>query len=353
MHEPHKSQQQYRNDVYEVGWICALHTELAAARAMLDEDRGIAHFNEDGDPNTYALGRIHQHNVVIACLPAGIDGTNAATTVAQNLLRTFPQIRIGLLVGIGGGIPDLAKGVDIRLGDVVVSQPSGEHGGVIQYAKGKAQEDGDGSGHHFVRKGSLNKPPIFILKALNMLRAEHETEESKMSVFLQELLDRKPKMKRTGYTFPGIDKDHLFGLSAIEMRTIGAGEQDLQRDYSDVSRSSRESNEPMIHYGNIASGDLVIKHAGIRDALRDNLGAICVEMEAAGLMDTFPCLVIRGICDYADSSKNDVWHPYAAATAAAYAKEFLLYVSPGQVHQGPSAKEVMGKSINFSNVPAL
>lgn len=46
-------------------------------------------------------------------------------------------------------------------------------------------------------------------------------------------------------------------------------------------------------------------------------------------MDDFPCLVIRGICDYADSHKNDRWQPYAAATAAAYAKELLL-VMPGQ-----------------------
>jgi hypothetical protein len=46
-----------------------------------------------------------------------------------------------------------------------------------------------------------------------------------------------------------------------------------------------------------------------------------------GLMDSFPCLVIRGICDYADSHKNKVWQPYAAATAASYAKELLLVIS--------------------------
>jgi Cdc6-like AAA superfamily ATPase len=58
---------------------------------------------------------------------------------------------------------------------------------------------------------------------------------------------------------------------------------------------------------------------------------MCVEMEAAGLMDTFPCLVIRGICDYADSHKNDRWQPYAAATAAAYMKELLLIIPPREV----------------------
>ena len=47
---------------------------------------------------------------------------------------------------------------------------------------------------------------------------------------------------------------------------------------------------------------------------------LCFKMEAAGLMDDFPCLVVRGICDYADSHKNKQWQGYAAATAAAYAK---------------------------------
>lgn len=49
-------------------------------------------------------------------------------------------------------------------------------------------------------------------------------------------------------------------------------------------------------------------------------------MEAAGLSNGFPCVVIRGICDYADSHKNDQWHPYAAAVAAACAKELLTYM---------------------------
>jgi hypothetical protein len=50
-------------------------------------------------------------------------------------------------------------------------------------------------------------------------------------------------------------------------------------------------------------------------------------MEAAGLMNDFPCLVIRGICDYADSHKNDCWQRYAAAAAAACAKE-ILHIMP-------------------------
>jgi nucleoside phosphorylase len=64
-------------------------------------------------------------------------------------------------------------------------------------------------------------------------------------------------------------------------------------------------------------------------------------MEAAGLMDNFPCIVIRGICDHADSQKNDSWQEYAATTAAACAKELLEYVQPNDVEQELSVKDVL------------
>jgi len=125
-------------EAYHVGWVCSLPKEMAAARAMLDEEHGPMARQDIQDHNNYVLGRIHNHNVVIACLPAGVDGTNAAATVAANMPRPFPGLRFGLIVGIGGGIPNLEQGVDIRLGDVVVSQPDRTHGGVLQYDKGKS-----------------------------------------------------------------------------------------------------------------------------------------------------------------------------------------------------------------------
>lgn len=80
-----------------------------------------------GDSNTYTLGRIGEHNVVLACLPAGTTGTNAAATAATNMMRSFTNIRFGLMVGIGGGAPNKPcedPRDDIRLGDVVVSCPT-------------------------------------------------------------------------------------------------------------------------------------------------------------------------------------------------------------------------------------
>ena len=76
-----------------------------------------------------------------------------------------------------------------------------------------------------------------------------------------------------------------------------------------------------------------MRHGATRDRLRRELDVLCFEMEAAGLMDSFLCLVIRGGCHYADSHKNKRWQAYAAATAAAYAKGLLYYTrTPGYGH---------------------
>jgi len=320
---------------YSVGWVCALPKELAAAQAILDEKHGSITSQDVRDHNNYVLGRVHNHNVVIACLPAGVDGTNAASTVAANMLRTFTGLRFGLMVGIGGGIPNLEKDVDIRLGDVVISQPDKSHGGVVQYDKIKSLEGG-----YVVLKGSLNKPPSLLLTALATLQAQHEVHGSQISAYLSYMLEQHPHMEETGYAFPGVEKDRLY---CANCKPIGSSACD-RCEGGRVRRKERRNTKPLIHYGIIASGNQVVKDPAIRDELGAKYEAKCVEMEAAGLMDDFPCLVIRGICDYADAHKNDVWHRYAAATAVAYAKEFLSIVPLQDVHKISYAADVMSKS---------
>lgn len=108
-----------------MGWICALPVELTASEGMLDDvypELEQVH----GDENLYTLGRIGQHNIVIAWLPAGSTGIAPAAKVAKDMLRSFPRIRFGLMVGIGGGAPSADE--DIRLGDVIVGVPDGEIG---------------------------------------------------------------------------------------------------------------------------------------------------------------------------------------------------------------------------------
>ncbi|CAG8342501.1 unnamed protein product [Penicillium nalgiovense] len=74
-------------------------------------------------------------------------------------------------------------------------------------------------------------------------------------------------------------------------------------------------------------------------------------MEAAGLMNDFPCLVIRGICDYADSHKNKEWQGYAAIAVAAYAKELVLVVPIDQVKTTPTARDTLADHVYRFNVP--
>ncbi|RSL70126.1 hypothetical protein CEP53_001966 [Fusarium sp. AF-6] len=183
-------------------------------------------------------------------------------------------------------------------------------------------------------------PPPVLLNALGKLQAEHEFEDPKIMGLLQGLIRKYPRMKKH-YVHQGDENDRLF---SSDYEHSGGSTCDACDSSQEVERPERETTDPEIHYGTVASDN--VKDATIRDTLLQCVGeeCLCVEMEAAGLMNTFPCLVIRGICDYADSHKNDRWQRYAAATAAAFAVELLGCVRAKQLEETPSARELM-KSI--------
>ncbi|KAL4418340.1 hypothetical protein CABS03_01691 [Colletotrichum abscissum] len=300
---------------------------MAAAELMLDEIYDDVQFEQnDGDHNSYTLGLMQGHRVVIACLPNGVYGTNPAAIVAKDMLRTFKSIRFGLLVGIGGGAP--SPDHDIRLGDIVVSRPTGTSGGVIQYDRGKKRKL-----EEFERTGSLNAPPTALLTALSSLQARHLRGASKTPGFLSEAVEKIQKASfRQNYTYQGKSNDRLFRTEYEHVNVDSSCNDCDGCDNSQiVERVDRDDADPVVHYGNIASANQVVKDSKTRDRLSKELGVICFEMEAAGLMQDFPCLVIRGICDYSDSHKNKRWQNYAAATAAAYAKGLLSRVLPSNV----------------------
>ncbi|KAK0610673.1 hypothetical protein B0T17DRAFT_512158 [Bombardia bombarda] len=317
---------------YAIGLICALPCELAAARAMLDHHHENQAQLRPHDNNTYVFGSIGSHNIVIACLPAGVYGTTSAATVATEMLASFPKIRFAILVGIGGGVPGPGKSADIRLGDVVVSKPSKTFGGVVQYDFGKTVQRGA-----FGRTGALNGPPLPVLTAVAKLQADHMLGITKIPDFLDKMLVKYPTM-RGKFSYPGQAHDQLFDFKydhPITRPTCDACDRSKT-----IRRDPRaEPQHPVIHYGTIASGNQVMRHGVTREHLRGQLGVLCFEMEAAGLMNSFPCLVVRGICDYADSHKNKKWQEYAAATAAAYAKELVLTIPPKEVLRSQTAAE--------------
>ncbi|PTB81710.1 purine and uridine phosphorylase, partial [Trichoderma longibrachiatum ATCC 18648] len=307
---------------YIVGWVCALTEELAAATAMLDNVHLIPiDLNlPSTDDNVYFFGSVGKHNVVVTGLPKGKIGTVSAAVTARTLVGSFPSIKFGFMIGIGGGVP--SEDHDIRLGDVVVSSPVRNFPGVVQWDLGKAMDGGT-----LERTGALNSPPRALLAALTHLESTHEREDSSIPGYLEDLKAKAQKLMRS-YGKPDILSDILFSADSPH-RNNGSGRGRPGCEACDAAKiiQREDRDEPVtIHYGLIASGNQVIKDADLRDRLNAEFGGqvLCVEMEAAGLMESFPCIVIRGICDYADSHKNKKWQKYAALVAAAYAKELLM-----------------------------
>ncbi|KAF5688820.1 ankyrin repeat-containing protein [Fusarium circinatum] len=331
---------------YTVGWICAVTTEYIAAQAFLDEKHNGIDFLPDGDNNDYTLGRIGRHNIVIAVIPYGEYGMSRAATVATDIIRTFPNIRIGLMVGIGGGAPSPRH--DIRLGDIVVNAPREGKASVLQYDFGKTIQD-----RKFQRTGFMNQSPLVLRSAVSGLMAEYEMEGHRLKEDVDEALKRYPRLQRK-YGRPDQISDRLYKSSIIHPYTR---DSDCDTDCGfDISRlvfrpeRTGDDDDPMIHYGIIASGNQLMKDASIRDDIAQEEDILCFEMEAAGLMNHFPCLVIRGICDYADSHKNDIWQGYAAMMAASYARNILYRIAPNNVEAQKQISATLSEITNAVEV---
>ncbi|KAJ5116730.1 hypothetical protein N7456_001078 [Penicillium angulare] len=332
-------------DAYRVGWICPLEVEQVAAMEMLDEDHELLP-QPSADTNIYNLGSINGHNVVIAGLPR--TGSCSAATVVSQMKMTFPNLKYVLLVGIGGGVPVSTDQGMIRLGHVVVSQSTGIHSGAIQYDRGKAKSG------HFERTGSLAPPPTALLNAarevaVHRQRMEHDPIERN----IQRIKTSRRTLKH--FEFPGTAKDHLY-RSNYEHQQKGVSCEDGACDSEQRIKRSADGDASfvVVHRGTIASGELVIRDANKRDNLAQEYEVLCFEMEAAGALADFPCLVIRGISDYCDSHKSDIWHGYAAAAAAAYARQLFFHMAieetQGILNKPPSTFELPLKVSEINEV---
>ncbi|KAJ4011096.1 hypothetical protein NW766_007729 [Fusarium irregulare] len=206
------------------------------------------------------------------------------------------------MVGIGGGVP--RENFDIRLGDIIVGTR------VVQHDLGKIV----GSGH--MQHTAVPRTLAHMLgKPLSLLQAEHQPHSSRIPLILEEKFRNNP-----AYAYPNT-ADRLFS-SDYPHNSEESSCDECNPSFL-LQRAERLTNNPYIHYGTIASGNQVMKNSAIRDTVAQAVDAICFEMEAAGLNDICPCLSIRGVCDYSDSHKSKEWQEYAAATAAAFAREFL------------------------------
>lgn len=342
---------------FKIAVICALPLEANAVQAVFGsfwEDDKIIYGKAPYDTNSYTTGMIGDYNVVLAHMPD--YGTTPAATVAAHFRHTFPGIKIGFVVGICGGAPKDEDGEDVWLGDVVISTE------IVQYDLGRQLSN------KFETKYPLgSKLDVELQGFLNQMKAS--LDRTRLKAKIAEYLeapsivpgDSKPK-------YPGADKDKLFspthlhkhheslnGLICTECKesddvicetaaklpcaVLKCNEQVIRnrlnqakdttaanQGISVIQAETEEASEapkPSIHYGVVASGNSVIRSSKYRDDIVQKTKAIAFEMEGAGVWQTMPSFIIKGVCDYADSHKNDQWQGYAAATAAACLKAFL------------------------------
>ncbi|KAK2468670.1 hypothetical protein H9L39_19829 [Fusarium oxysporum f. sp. albedinis] len=172
---------------YTVGWICAIPTEYVAAQEFLDEEHEGPEYVSPNDTNHYTLGKVGKHNVVIAVLPDNEYGKSSAASVARDMLHSFPNVRIGLMVGIAGGAPGKH---DIRLGDIVVSSAGNGKGGVFGYDFGKAIQ-----GRDFQETGLLNQPPTLLRTTVSGLKARYERKGHQLAETINMILEKNPRLR--------------------------------------------------------------------------------------------------------------------------------------------------------------
>lgn len=338
----HPSPYPKSRDQFSVAIICALVQEADAVEALFDEfydETGHDYGKVRGDPNAYTNGRIGKHHVVLAHMP-GI-GKGIASSVATSFNASYNNIRLALLVGICGGVPRKEDGGEIFLGDVLVSN------GLVQYDLGKRFPD------RFSRKDtlaeSLGRPNQEIRSTLKMLggnRGKPKWEERLASYV--DVVQGALGMQRAGH--PGTKEDFLFpsdyrhkhhepqtcslcdGCQArgdpVCYEALQMHCQALKCDHTISGARMRNPSKveyppPAVHIGHIASGDTVLFSGHDRDEISAKENIIGFEMEGAGVWDNIPCVVIKGVSDYADSHKSKRWQGYASAAAASCMKAFL------------------------------
>jgi nucleoside phosphorylase len=308
---------------FEVAILCALPHEADAVKALCDEtyddDHNRAYSKPVGDVNVYSNCRIGEHNVVLCYMPG--MGKGSAAGVASNLRMSYPGIQLALVVGICGAVPFSTDGSEIILGDVIISDS------VIEYDFGRQYPDGFQRKHD--ANTTLGRPNREIRAVLSSLKTNDLRNKFHDRIYyhLQTLQTQK-----FSWGYPGTERDILY-----EDTYDNANDTQETGNIIYRNRLHEDTVNPVVHIGTIACADTVMKSGKHRDKLAEVEGVIGFEMEGAGVWDNLPCVIIKGVCDYADSNKNKSWQNYAAATGAAGAKAFLEHWRPN-IRKGLSSK---------------
>ncbi|KAH6603473.1 hypothetical protein Trco_008248 [Trichoderma cornu-damae] len=350
-------------DNFHVAIICALPCEVDAVTLLFDhfwDEENDPYGRANGDTNTYITGRLGKHNVVLVVLPN--MGTNSAAAATASLRSSYGNLKLAFLVGICGGVPRIEE-YDVFLGDVVVSRA------IVQYDFGR-QYPG-----HFAVKNSVEDSLGRANKDIRGLLAVFETElmrerlQARSAGYLKQLQDAAArKRRRARYQYPGATEHRLYLPHYIHRHRApcdvcnkgdgsgGACESAAKASCADLGCDETQlvrRPSPLrddgdfdfnIFIGRIGSGNAVMKSGRDRDRIASEHNLIAFEMEGAGAWEEVPCLVVKGVCDYADSHKNKLWQDFAAATAACVMKAILDRYVVTDGGQGQASAQVNGET---------
>lgn len=312
-----------------VGIITALPHEYAAVKVLLESQRPIF-VPGRGANRQYLYGEVPapdcgRHRIVLALLPD--TGNNHASARAALLIEHFPSVRIVIMSGIAGGVPNPNKSAEhVRLGDVVVTNREG----VIQYDFGK-EELGDGK-LEFTPRHPPRPPSASLVETARLLQAGELEGERPWVRYINLGLERLSASR------PPAETDVL--VSSTDPDEVIAHPSDTRR-LKDL---------PRVFLGPIASSNTLLKNPLKRDQLQDRFGVKAVEMEGSGIADAawtveVQYLVVRGVCDYCDRNKGDDWQLYAAVVAAAYTRA-LLEATPAGASVASLPEPAHGAALN-------
>lgn len=334
---------------FPIAIICALEVEYDAVSLLVefsdeDDDR---FSTAPGDKNIYKAARIGNVNIVLVHLWK--KGTVPAAVATSHLRSSFPKLKLVFLVGVCGGVPTVAN-QEIVLSDVVISKSVFEHDRGSQYPTG------------FQPSGGLLEPTQSVqnlLVTLKINRCHNQLIAQAVSNLKLLQANAASQGQQSQYRYPGTVNDCLFeynyhhrhqsavahtciecdessGSTCRESRDISCEElgcsddHAVQRDRLQLNRYLEEqglTDEARVFrvvFGRFASGDMVVKSGEHRDKIAKQNDITAFEMEGAGIWaQQVPCLIVKGVCDYADSHKNKTWQPYAAATAAATVRAII------------------------------
>ncbi|KAF2220012.1 nucleoside phosphorylase domain-containing protein [Elsinoe ampelina] len=344
---------------FEIAIICALVHEANAIEDAFDhiwedeDDFGYA----PGDLNQYTTGMIGKHNVVLAYMPD--MGSVSAANVATSLAMSFSNIHLAIVAGICGGVPQPTNhDKEVFLGDLAISTA------IVQYDFGRQYPKG------FEKKigvlENASRPGRQLRAFINKMQSRryYQSMQQDLVDIMGQLQELSPDV-----AYPGIESDMLFqpdflhkhrssgsldcecgqgaeeicqaahSLACNALGCNGATVNGRQRPRTSHLDLTPETHAPAIHFGTIGSANTVMKSGRHREEVARAHGLIALEMEGAGIWETFPCcLVVKSVCDYADSHKNKIWQTYSAFIAAAGVKALLRKWEPVKSEQEDSRR---------------